>query len=150
MQITLKKYAPVFKVYYHHYGGKLRPNNIQLFDDISQSAHLMQAANVWKMLRDHSLDQFISVREAHYTIQTINAHLKKEYKDSSLLDYEVFENFLVQAALIMFSRPPKDMRSHPLPDMLMEILKTLRERAPENKIDERLFDEEKEDFKVAN
>jgi len=78
------------KVYYHNYGGKLRPNTIPLFDDISQTAYLMQSANVWKMLRDHDLDLFISVKEAHFTIQKINAHLKKDYKDSSLLDFEVF------------------------------------------------------------
>jgi hypothetical protein len=115
MQILIKKYAPVLKVYYHNYGGKLRPNTIPLFDDISQTAYLMQSANVWKLLRDHDLDLFISVKEVHFTIQRINGHLKKDYKDSSLLDYEVFENFIVQVAIIMFSRPPKDLRTRPLP-----------------------------------
>jgi hypothetical protein len=51
-------------------------------------------------------------------VQKINAHFKKEYRDSSLLDYQAFENFLIQAALTMFSRPPKDMRSRPLTDMV--------------------------------
>lgn len=50
----------------------------------------MQSANAWKLLRDHNLDNFITIKEVHYTIQKINALLKKEYKDSSLLDYEVF------------------------------------------------------------
>ena len=50
----------------------------------------MQAANVWKFLRDHYLDQYISVKEVQYYVQKINANLKKEYKDSSLLDFEVF------------------------------------------------------------
>lgn len=47
----------------------------------------MQSANVWKLLRDHNLDYFITIKEVHHTIQKINANLKKEYKDSSLLDY---------------------------------------------------------------
>lgn len=50
----------------------------------------MQSANVWKLLRDHNLDLFITVKEVQHTVQRINAHLKKEYKDSSLLDFEVF------------------------------------------------------------
>lgn len=86
----------------------------------------MQSANVWKLLRDHNLDLFITVKEVQHTVQKINAHLKKEYKDSSLLDFEVFENFLIQAALIMFSRPPKDMRTHPISDMLQEIINKLK------------------------
>ena len=49
------------------------------------------------------------------TKQELNNNL---FEQNLALDYEVFENFLIQAALIMFSRPPKDMRSHPLPDML--------------------------------
>lgn len=74
-------------MYYHNYGGKLRPNTIKLFDDISHTANLMQSANVWKLLRDHNLDLFITVKEVQHTVQRINAHLKKEYKDSSLLDF---------------------------------------------------------------
>jgi hypothetical protein len=50
----------------------------------------MQTANVWKLFRDHDLDLFITVKEVHFTVQKINAHLKKQYKDSSVLDYEVF------------------------------------------------------------
>jgi hypothetical protein len=78
----------------------------------------MQSANVWKLLRDHYLDEYITVNEVQFIVQKINAHLKKDYRDSSILDYEVFENFIIQVALAMFSRPPKDMRSHPISDMV--------------------------------
>lgn len=89
----------------------------------------MQSANVWKLLKDHYLDQHITVNEMQFLVQKINANLKKEYRDSSILDYEVFENFLIQAALAMFSRPPKDMRSHPISDMMLEIIKKFKDHA---------------------
>lgn len=41
----------------------------------------------------------------------------------------------------MFSRPPKDMRTHPVSDMLQEIIAKLRQHAHENKIDEKLFED---------
>lgn len=50
----------------------------------------MQSANVWKLLKDHRLDEYISVNEVQYLVQKINAHLKKDFRDSSILDYEVF------------------------------------------------------------
>jgi hypothetical protein len=56
IQYLMKKYAKIFKVYYNNYGGKLRPNTVKLFDDISERGNLMQTANVWKLLRDHFLD----------------------------------------------------------------------------------------------
>lgn len=37
----------------------------------------MQSANVWKLLRDHELDNYITVKEVQYIVQNINAHLKK-------------------------------------------------------------------------
>ena len=86
----------------------------------------MQSANVWKLLKDHKLDEFITVNEVQYLVQKINAHLKKDFRDSSILDYEVFENLLIQAALAMFSRPPKDMRSHPISDMMQEMIGKFR------------------------
>lgn len=118
IDFILRRYNKLFKVYYHNYGGRQRPNTLRLFDEHSERSHLMQSANVWKFLRDHYLDQFITVKEVQFYVQKINANLKKEYKDSSLLDFEVFENFIVSASLAMFSRPPQDMRSGPISDML--------------------------------
>lgn len=102
----------------------------------------MQSANAWKLLRDHGLDEYISVNEVQYLVQRINGHFKKQYRDSSLLDQQAFENFIIQAALAMFSRPPKDLRSRPISEMLQEVVNRLKQHAAENHIDEKLFDEE--------
>jgi hypothetical protein len=77
VQYLLKKYSKIFRVYFHNYGGKQRPNTLKLFDDVSHTGYLMQSANVWKLLRDNDLDLFITMREVQHTVQKINAHLKK-------------------------------------------------------------------------
>jgi hypothetical protein len=35
LQFLMKKHARLFKVYFNNYGGKLRPNTVRLFEDIS-------------------------------------------------------------------------------------------------------------------
>ena len=73
----IKKYGKLLKVYYHNYGGKLRPNTLKLFEDVSHIANMMNTANISKMMRDNNLDLFISVKEIQHTVQKINTHLKK-------------------------------------------------------------------------
>jgi len=77
LQILLKKYNRILKLYYNNYGGKLRPNVLKSFDELSEKSHLMQSANVWRLLKDHALDQYITHKEVHYIVQKINARMKK-------------------------------------------------------------------------
>ena len=37
----------------------------------------MQSANVWRLLKDHGLDEYITHKEVHYIVQKTNAHMKK-------------------------------------------------------------------------
>ena len=87
VQYLSKKYSKLFKVYYTNYGGKLRPNTLKLFEDVSHQAYLMQSANAMKLLRDNDLDLFITVKEVQHTVQKINYSLKKNWQDSSLMDF---------------------------------------------------------------
>jgi len=57
-----------------------------------------------------------------------------------LLDYEVFEEFIIQASLVMFSRPPKDMRSKPIAHMIQETIDKFKQLASINKV-EKIFDD---------
>lgn len=80
----------------------------------------MQVATVWKLFKDYELDEFMSIREAQYLIQKINTQKKKPYYDTSLLDFEAFEDFIVQASLTMFSRAPKNLSGHSISEMVEE------------------------------
>lgn len=42
----------------------------------------------------------------------------------------------------MFSRPPQDMRSHPIGDMIALMVEKLIEFAPDNKIHPKVFEED--------
>ena len=62
MNYIMKKYNKIIKLYYNIYGGRLRPNAVKLFEQLSEKNSLMQSANVWKLLKDHTLDEFITVK----------------------------------------------------------------------------------------
>lgn len=114
----MKKYNKVLKIFYSNYGGKLRPNSISLFDEMAEKQSLMTVANVWKLFKDFELDQFMTIREAQYLVQKINSQKKKSYYDTSLLDFEAFQSFIIQASLTMFSRLPKDLSKHSISEMV--------------------------------
>ncbi len=91
MNYIMKKYSKIIKLYYNVYGGRLRPNNVKLFEELSEKNSLMQSANVWKLLKDHTLDEFITVKQVNYIIQKVNAILKKQFADSLHLDLQTFQ-----------------------------------------------------------
>ena len=67
--------------------SKSKTNNLNLFDDLAERNSVMQVANVWKLFRDHFLDEFMTVKQAQFLVQKINASKKKSYNDMSLLDF---------------------------------------------------------------
>jgi hypothetical protein len=61
MKYVLKKYNKVLKLYYSMY-SKSKTNNLNLFDDLAERNSVMQVANVWKLFKDHFLDEFMTVK----------------------------------------------------------------------------------------
>lgn len=114
----MKKYNKILKLFYSAYGGKLTPNSLSLFDELAQKNNLMQVANVWKLFKHYRLDEFMTIREAQYLVQKVNALKKKTYGDNSLLDFVAFQDFIIQASLTMFTRPPKDLSGQSISKMV--------------------------------
>lgn len=75
------------KLYYNIYSGHIKPKNLDSFDQIAQKVNLMYSAHLWKFLKDHTLDEFITVREVQYLSKKINHNLEKKFDDSTALDY---------------------------------------------------------------
>jgi hypothetical protein len=48
---------------------------------------------------------------------------------------------VLQMAFTMYTRPPKDMRGRPVPEMLDELFSTFKLYASENRVSSQLFDE---------
>ena len=63
LNYLMKKYQRVLKVYYSIYSGYIKPKSIKIFDEMADQSHLMYSAALWKLLKDHTLDQFINVKE---------------------------------------------------------------------------------------
>lgn len=118
LEYSIKKYQRVLRVYYNVYSGFQKPKTLDLFDKIAEKGNYIYAKAIWKLLKDHSLDEFISVKEVQYLIKKINTKLDKRFDDMSCLDYEGFEQFIIQASFSMFTRPPKDLSGHPVSEML--------------------------------
>lgn len=86
----MKKYQRILKVYYNVYSGHNKPQNLDSFDQIAQKVNLLYSANLWKMLKEHGLDEYINSREVQYLCKKINNSLNKKFDDMTALDYEGF------------------------------------------------------------
>lgn len=62
----------------------------------------------------------MTIKEAQYLVQRLNTLKKKTYNDNNLLDFEIFEDFIVQASFTMFTRPPKDLSCYTITGMVEE------------------------------
>ena len=93
------------------------------------------------MLRDHTLDEFITVKECQYLVNRVNYKLDKKFDDMSCLDFEGFEKFIIQASYAMFTRPPKNLSGHPISEMVDELISRFKLYAGENRINQKVFDD---------
>ena len=116
----MKKHNKVLKILYTNYSGKLKTNSVSCFDEMGEKLSLMQIASLWKMFKDFKLDEFMAIREAQYLVQKINTIKKKSYYDTSLLDFEAFEDIIIQTSLTMFTRPPKNLIGQTISHMVEE------------------------------
>ena len=58
----MKRYQRVYKVYYANYSGHHKPKKLDNFSEIADHYHLLTSTGLWKLMRDHSLDKYITVR----------------------------------------------------------------------------------------
>ena len=54
------------------------------------------------------------MKECQYLVKRINFRLEKKFEDMGCLDFEGFEQFVVQASYSMFTRAPKNLSGHPV------------------------------------
>lgn len=56
LEYSIKKYQRILKLYYNIYSGHIKPQNLDSFDKIAEKVGLLYSANLWKMIKDHTLD----------------------------------------------------------------------------------------------
>lgn len=62
LNYLMKKYQRVLKLYYSVYSGYHRPMTVKLFDTLADQNNLLYSTALWKLLKDHALDEFINVK----------------------------------------------------------------------------------------
>ncbi len=58
----MKKYLRVLKVLYGNYSGHHKPKKLDNFAEIADQYHLLTSAGLWKLIKDHCLDDYITVK----------------------------------------------------------------------------------------
>jgi hypothetical protein len=61
--------------------------------------------------------------------------------DLLILDFSGFERCMIQIAMFMFSRPPKDLRVNPPAMLYEEMFRMMRDRCEKTGINSQLFDD---------
>lgn len=57
----MKKYNRALKVYFNQYLGVKKIGANKNFDQIAEKSNLIEIGATWKMLKDHTLDEFVSL-----------------------------------------------------------------------------------------
>lgn len=141
LEYIQRRFHKVIRFMYIKYSGSIgEVKVVKDFDEFAQRTQAIKAADIWKMLREHGLDEYITVFECSELVKLVN-YRSGNKNDPLVLDYTGFERCLVQLAAFMFSRPPKDMRASP-PSLLMEeMFKLMREKCERNGVNTQLFDD---------
>lgn len=109
VKLILRKYARMLKLLFARYGNSgYRPSN-QLIGELSS---LISEAELLKMLKEQGVSAAWLSKEAHLTLFRTYC-LKSNRADNTKVDYEGFLDLIVQEALYIFSKAPKDLGNYP-------------------------------------
>lgn len=136
----MKRYEKTLRVYFTHYCGKKHGMTTKFFDEISERHTLLHTSNIFKMVNEHGLSNYITMREIQVLARKVNYKLAKDRDDPEMMDFEAFKEFVTQMCYTMFTRPPKDLSGHPVAEMMAELFSALKLYAAENRISPLLFE----------
>lgn len=127
INVVLHKNAKILKHLFITYASSLYAGeDLKTFNALEQRKSTISLAELWKMLKDHDLKARISQDETRDLLRLINTQILKKLELKGL-DFEGFQQFLVQVAVFIFSKPPKDLSHLPIFGSLQELLKHFRD-----------------------
>ena len=122
----LKSYQKALKLIFNQYSGHKKGEIPQNFDEIAQKNVFVSSSGLYKFLKDFGFEDYVTLKEVQYLTQKINIELNPQTSDFQILEPDGFIEFIKQVSFLMFTRPPKDLRGHPLAMMLEETFSNLR------------------------
>ncbi|EAR95077.2 hypothetical protein TTHERM_00640050 (macronuclear) [Tetrahymena thermophila SB210] len=108
--MALKKYHKSIKALFTKYQNSTTTiKKGDFFAQMREKIDLISIQDIGKMIKENDLLDLCTKEELVQLIKLINAKTV-EKGDTSPLDLDDFSKYLVQFALLIYSRPPKDMR----------------------------------------
>ena len=137
---AVRRYEKALKVYFKEYCGKKIGFHTKNFDEILDRANHLHTSAIFKMLKDHGMETYITPREIKIMARKVNYKKGSTKDDPELLDFEGFKEMVIQMSFTMFTRPPKDLRGRPVAEMMEEFFSMVKLYATDNKFNVQLFE----------
>jgi hypothetical protein len=83
----MKRYEKALKVYFKLYSGKKEGFHTRSFDEYQDRTNMMHSSAVYKLLKDHGMESYITPREIKILARRINYKAKNTRDDPELLDF---------------------------------------------------------------
>lgn len=111
----MKKYAWLWKFLYNKYANSLGTNKWGDFDKLKEKYQEISIGECRKLLDDYSFDKkkWLTKEENQTIVKLVNFKIMSKFEPRAL-DFEGFKEWIMQAAIYMYSKPgPNDLSSFP-------------------------------------
>ncbi|CAK89404.1 unnamed protein product (macronuclear) [Paramecium tetraurelia] len=149
MNIAIKHFSKTFRYLFNKYASTPQEAAKNRLRSLDQSQLELRSSDIVKILQDYEIFNFSTYEEIINLVATVNHKFNlfslssqirqlpqdnQTEKQSSIsattsrtvnykLDFENFKKFLIQFAVLIFGRPPKDFRKMPSGHVLVEFFK---------------------------
>ncbi|EAR92754.2 hypothetical protein TTHERM_00322980 (macronuclear) [Tetrahymena thermophila SB210] len=129
-EALLKKYHKLFRHLFVKYSNSIQTfdNQGMTFDKLKDKAQSITSAEVWKMIKDYELIQYITQEEHKTIFKLINTNYLNKKNDFQQIDFKGFEQYIIQFSYKFCSKPPQDLRHLPISysiEKLIEYMKSI-------------------------
>lgn len=142
IKLFMKKYSKLWKFYFNKYhncgfSAKITKN----FDELNDKHNTINLPELLKLLRDHDFDKhYLTKEELSAIIRLVNFKITKR-NDLAAMDYPGFLEWIIQASIYMFSKPPEDLSHFPTVECLKAFIRKLEKAQKEKGASTILFED---------
>eukprot|EP01022_Parablepharisma_sp_SALTPOND_P028665 TRINITY_DN71377_c2_g1_i1.p3 TRINITY_DN71377_c2_g1~~TRINITY_DN71377_c2_g1_i1.p3 ORF type:complete len:558 (+),score=149.58 TRINITY_DN71377_c2_g1_i1:4544-6217(+) len=118
----MRKYKRLFRYLFTKYSNSCYSRKVVEFDALREKAEVITIAEVTKMLKDHNVDSYMLSRDELATILRL-VNMKANRNDITTLAFEGFQDFFLQTAIFIYSKPPVVLSHLPLVESIKALVK---------------------------
>jgi len=120
--LFMKKYKRLFRYLFTKYANTAYSKKIVEFDALKEKSEIISTAEVTKMLKDHNVESNMLNRDELATLlRLVNARMGRN--DINTLTFEGFQEFFLQTAIYIYSKPPTILSHLPLVESVRALIK---------------------------